>query len=128
MTKKETKRGTFGTGHGYATDLGPVLEARYNNHSGAKARERLRAKLNPPMGPQTGEEHFKQNVEGTYDRLTPEQQIELNRRLIAAFTGPKAEAMNNMALKIRDNPGIDEYSKAALFAQLVHWASSEYQS
>ena len=121
MTKKETKRGTFGTGHGYATDLAPVLEARYNNHSGAKARERLRAKLNPPMEPQN-------NVEGTYDRLTPEQQIELNRRLIAAFTGPKAEAMNNMALKIRDNPGIDACGEAALLAHLLHWASSDDQS
>ena len=74
------------------------------------------------------EKFYKNNVEGCYDRQTPEQRAELNRQLIAAFTGPKAEAMNNMALKIRDNPGIDEYSKAALFAQLVHWASSEDQS
>ena len=74
------------------------------------------------------EQFYKNNVEGCYDRQTPEQRAELNRRLIAAFTGPKAEQMNNMAIKIRDSAGIDSYGKAALLAQLLHWASSEDQS
>ena len=130
MTKKETRRGTFGTGQGYATDLEPVLAARYHNHSGERARDRLRAKLHPPppMERQTTEEFYKEKVEGSYDRLTPEQQAEVKQRLVTAFSGPKADALNNMANKIRNNPGIDEYNRAALMAQLIYWASCADQS
>ena len=116
------------------------LEARYDNHSGAKARDRLRDRLrarlegdsrpiaqklrdrmdgkdlSPPNPARTKEDMDEQYGKDTADAMA--------KMMFAAFSSPKWKEAEAAAIKIRDRTDLDSCEKGFLQAKLLEWAAS----
>ena len=92
-------------------DVAPVnQQARYDNHSGDKARDRLRAKL-----------ASKEDLKEQYGEQTADAMVKM---MLAAWNSPKWKQADEAAIKIRDNPELDASQKGYLMAKLIEWAAS----
>ena len=92
-------------------DVGPVNhQARYDNHSGEKARDRLRNKLASKEGLK---EHYGEQTADAMEKM-----------ILAAWNSPKWKQAGEAAIKLRDNPDLDACQKGYLMAKLIEWAAS----
>ena len=107
-------------------DVGSVnQQARYANHSGEKARDRLRAKLEQKQTARDPTDtEVKDEVNDWRARYGEQGAEAITEMLLAAWNSPKWKQAEEAAVNIRSNPDLSDCEKGYLQAKLLEWAAS----
>ena len=107
-------------------NVGPAnQQARYDNHSGSKARDRLRARLEQKQAASDPTDaEVKEEVDDWRARYGEQGAEAITKMLLGAWSSPKWKEAEAAAIKIRDRTDLDSCEKGYLQAKLLEWAAS----